>query len=125
MMDMIGEGRSELPDLVLPVEHQRGRTYDQGAQPPIGIPEMLQERKGLYRLTQTHIVRQDTSPAYFLEIVEPMEPMYLVRAEDRLQVCGRRYLPDTVELAQLLILLFQPDDQLFFIPALIQLVDNA
>ena len=89
MMDPVGKSGCKFFNFIFPVEYQGSRTNDQCTQLTILFFVMMQEGKGLNGFTQTHIIGEYPSPVYFVQIVEPVESMNLVRPEDMGQVRWR------------------------------------
>ncbi len=67
------EGWTPFLQLVLPVEHDRGGYDDQVWAPvPLLAGQVCQERDGLHRLAQTHLVSQDAIESPFVHGHQPV-----------------------------------------------------
>ena len=92
---MCVERRRELVELALPVGDDAGGRDDERLELllAVGLRVLLdrrlhgeEERDGLHRLAETHVVGEDAARADLVEEREPLEALLLVRAELRLEV---------------------------------------
>ena len=98
----------ELGSLLDPVEDQRARHNRQGRSLGLAaVPPALEQGQDLDRLAQTHVVGEDSAEAEPLEVIEPAQPLALVRPQLAVEAGRRVERDDPLELAEVLADLFE------------------